>query len=64
MSEVVTMTQEKAIQYYEESMDEADKIAYQIAVKQLESSFDMTKSIGFLDFIQKQNIKIEHANKK
>lgn len=63
MSEVVTMTQEKAIQYYEESMDEADKIAYQIAVKQLESSFDMTKSIGFLDFIQKQNIKIEHANK-
>jgi hypothetical protein len=64
MSEVVTMTQEKAIQYYEESMDEADKIAYQIAVKQLESSFDMTKSIGFLDFIQKQNIKIDHANKK
>ena len=64
MSEVVTMTQEKAIKYYEESMDEADKIAYQIAVKQLESSFDMTKSIGFLDFIQKQNIKIDHANKK
>ena len=58
MSETVNMTQEEAIQYYEENMDEANKIAYQIAIKQLESSFDMSKSIGFLEFIQEKHINI------
>ena len=60
MSEPKIMTQVDAIQYYEGSMDEAHKIAYEIAVNQLESSFDMVKSIGFLDFIAKHNIKIEN----
>lgn len=58
MSETVDMTQGEAIQYYEENMDEANKIAYQIAIKQLESSFDMSKSIGFLEFIQEKHINI------
>lgn len=58
MSDTVNMTQEEAIQFYEDNMDEANKIAYEIAVKQLESSFDMIKSIGFLEFIQEKHIKI------
>ena len=53
-----TMTLEEAINQYEESMDEANIIAYNIAKKQLESSFDIEKSIGFLEFIQENNIKI------
>lgn len=47
-----------AIQQYEESMDEANKTAYEIAKKQLESSFDIEKSIGFQEFIQSQNIEL------
>ena len=53
-----TMTLEEAINQYEESMDEANIIAYNIAKNQLESSFDIEKSIGFLEFIQENNIKI------
>ena len=60
MDEPRIMTEQEAIQLYEESMDEAHKIAYDIAVNQLESSFDMVKSIGFLDFIANHNIKIEN----
>ena len=60
MSEPRIMTEQEAIQFYEESMDEAHKNAYDIAVNQLESSFDMVKSIGFLDFIANHNIKIEN----
>ena len=47
-----------AITQYEESMDEANKIAYEIAKKQLESSFDVEKSIGFQEFIKEKNIEI------
>ena len=53
-----TITLEEAINQYENSMDEADNIAYNIAKNQLESSFDIEKSIGFLEFIQENNIKI------
>lgn len=52
----ITMTKINAFQAYEDSMNEADKVAYKIAIKQLESSFDLEKSIGFLEYIQKQNI--------
>ena len=54
-----TITLEEAIKQYEDSMDEANIIAYNIAKTQLESSFDIEKSIGFLEFIQENNIKIE-----
>ena len=53
-----TITLEEAINQYENSMNEADIIAYNIAKNQLESSFDIEKSIGFLEFIQENNIKI------
>ena len=51
-------TIQEAIQKYEESMDEANKIAYEIAKKQLESSFDIEKSIGFQEFINKNEIEL------
>ena len=52
----IKMTKSDAFKVYEDSMNEADKIAYKIAIKQLESSFDLEKSIGFLEYIKKQNI--------
>tara|TARA_Y100001970_G_C14201357_1_gene841303 strand:+ start:995 stop:1183 length:189 start_codon:yes stop_codon:yes gene_type:complete len=47
-----TLTMEECVILYENSMTEADKIAYEIAKKQLESSFDVEKSIGFIQFIK------------
>lgn len=55
----IVMDFEKAIEEYVNNMNDADKIAYKIAVKQLESSFDMVKSIGFMDYINKNNIVIK-----
>ena len=54
-----TLTLENAILQYEKSMDEANIIAYNIAKNQLESSFDIEKSIGFMEYIQENNIKIQ-----
>ena len=47
-----TLTMEQYIILYENSMTPADKIAYEIAKKQLESSFDVEKSIGFIQFMK------------
>ena len=49
-----TLTLENAILQYEKSMDEANIIAYNIAKNQLESSFDIEKSIGFLNYIKEK----------
>ena len=54
-----TLTLENAILQYEKSMDEANIIAYNIAKNQLESSFDIEKSIGFMEYIEENNIKIQ-----
>tara|TARA_B100000029_G_scaffold485723_1_gene539345 strand:- start:243 stop:446 length:204 start_codon:yes stop_codon:yes gene_type:complete len=58
----IVMDAEQAIEEYMNNMSDADKIAYKIAVKQLESSFDMVKSIGFMDYINKNNIVIKKNN--
>lgn len=55
----IIMDAAQAIEEYVNNMNDADKIAYKIAVKQLESSFDMVKSIGFMDYINKNNIVIK-----
>lgn len=55
----IVMDATQAIEEYVNNMNDADKIAYKIAVKQLESSFDMVKSIGFMDYIKKNNIVIK-----
>ena len=52
------VSKEIAFKMYEESMTQADKVAYDIAKKQLESSFDLEKSIGFNDFLKRENIEI------
>ena len=58
----IVMDTEQAIEEYMNNMSDADKIAYKIAVKQLESSFDMVKSIGFMDYINKNNFVIKKNN--
>ena len=58
MSESRELTMDAAIEEYKNAMNPADKAAYEIAVKQLESSFDIEKSIGFMDYLKEQNIEI------
>lgn len=41
------------IQKYIDQMSPSEKVAYNIAVKNLESSFDIEKSIGFIQFKKK-----------
>jgi hypothetical protein len=46
---------EEKIKQYIDSLDEIEKKALNIAKKELESSFEIEKSIGFLEFIKKIN---------
>ena len=39
---------------YIKQMNPQERIAYNIAVKNLESSFDIEKSIGFIEYKKKQ----------
>ena len=43
---------ENYIEEYVKQMTPSEKIAYQIAREKLESSFDMEKSIGFIEFVK------------
>jgi len=43
---------EKMIQKYIQSLNDSEKVAYEIAVRKLESSFDIEKSIGFIEFVK------------
>lgn len=47
---------------YIENMDTYEKVAYEIAKKNLESSYDMEKSIGFSEFIKENNYVIVNKN--
>ena len=55
---MINLTLEEAIQKYIELFDAYEKIAYKIAKQNLESSFDIEKSIGFKQFIEKNKITI------
>lgn len=44
---------EEQIKEYIESFNEREKIAYEIAKKQLETSFNIEKSIGFIKWKKK-----------
>tara|TARA_Y100000992_G_scaffold164477_1_gene110424 strand:- start:4680 stop:4832 length:153 start_codon:yes stop_codon:yes gene_type:complete len=46
------MTEKELIKRYIEQLDEKEKKAHQIAIELLESSFDVSKSIGFLKYKQ------------
>ena len=50
---------EEYIQEYIQTMKPHEKTAYDIAVKQLESSFDITKSIGFIEFMKSKPVSNE-----
>lgn len=50
------------IEVYIAQMSESEKIAYSIATKNLESSFDMEKSIGFIEYLQKCSTKDPPSN--
>jgi hypothetical protein len=43
------------IEEYKESLTEQERIVLQIAIEHLESSFDIEKSIGYLQWISKHN---------
>lgn len=43
---------QEVIDEYINSLKPHEKAAYDIAVNQLESSFDITKSIGFMEFMK------------
>ena len=45
-------------QLYLSSMNKSERIAYEIAVESLESSYDMIKSIVFNNFIKTNNYKM------
>jgi hypothetical protein len=47
-------TTNELLKEYVESFDEKDKIVYEIAKKNLESSFDLEKSLGFKNFLKKR----------
>ena len=44
------------IQEYVNSLNEQELIVLEIAKKQLESSFDISKSIGYLNWLNKNNL--------
>jgi hypothetical protein len=56
------MTMQECIEQYKASMSDADRIAYDIAIRQLESSFDIEKSIGLLEYIQENQITIVYGD--
>jgi hypothetical protein len=43
---------EKLSELYLNSLNELEKLALDIAIKSLESSFDLEKTIGYLNFIK------------
>lgn len=52
-------TMEHAVSQYFATMNEVDLKIYNLARDQLKTSFDLEKSIGFLDYLKQNNIIIE-----
>lgn len=46
---------DELLNLYIENMSVYEKVAYEIAKQNLESSYDMEKSIGFIDFLKKND---------
>lgn len=46
------ITLELALEKYIESLDNVEKLVLDVAKRQLESSFEIYKSIGFLQFLK------------
>ena len=54
---------DELVNLYIENLNVYERVAYEIAKKNLESSFDIEKSIGFLGFVQENNYTILPPNK-
>ena len=50
------MDTNELVQRYIAQLSPMEKIAYDIAVEKLGSSFDIEKSIGFLEFVKHQSV--------
>ena len=48
------MDNEELIEKYKKSLNDIEKKALEIAEKNLETSFNIEKSIGFLEFLKKE----------
>jgi len=57
-SKVTAKTLDELLYLYFESMTIYEKIAYEIAKNDLESSYDMEKTIGFQNFLEKNSFVI------
>ena len=46
---------DELVQLYLENMNAYERVAYEIAKENLESSYDIETSIGFLEFVKNNN---------
>tara|TARA_B110001450_G_scaffold212172_1_gene204065 strand:- start:341 stop:550 length:210 start_codon:yes stop_codon:yes gene_type:complete len=49
---------DELVKLYLENMDKFERVAYEIAKENLESSYDIEKSIGFLEFVKNSNFSV------
>lgn len=59
-NELCVLNLENSILRYIDGMDSVELAILELAKTQLESSFDIEKSIGFLEFLSKNNIQISN----
>ena len=57
-----SVTIEEALEQYVSSLSEIEKLTLEVAKRQLESSFEMNKSIGFIKYLKDNNISIKINN--
>ena len=58
----VLVTIEEALEQYVSSLSEIEKLTLEVAKRQLESSFEINKSIGFIKYLKDNNISIKINN--
>jgi len=63
-SHSVLVTIEEALEQYVSSLSEIEKLTLEVAKRQLESSFEINKSIGFIKYLKDNNISIKINNDK
>lgn len=56
------VTIEQALEQYVSSLSEIEKLTLEVAKRQLESSFEINKSIGFIKYLKDNNISIKINN--
>ena len=54
------LTIQEAIQLYIDNLDDIEKLTLEVAKRQLESSFEINKSIGFINYLKDNNITIKN----